>query len=110
MDVFLDGKNACRLTDKQFHNHYNTVNMQGNLDPPVISLWSKIDAVIAICYYISRLLGGTPNKRTNRKNKERNLYQNCLDGLLKDYEQMQKEIGFPSKILGETRYTRDRRR
>jgi Domain of unknown function (DUF4150) len=27
MDVFLEGKNACRLSDKQFHNHYNTVNM-----------------------------------------------------------------------------------
>lgn len=28
-DVKMDGKNACRLTDKKFHNHENTVNMSG---------------------------------------------------------------------------------
>ena len=28
-DVKLDGKNACRLTDKMFHNHENTVDAQG---------------------------------------------------------------------------------
>jgi len=29
MDVFLEGKNACRLTDKMLMNHGNTVNMSG---------------------------------------------------------------------------------
>jgi hypothetical protein len=28
-DVKLQGKGACRLTDKMFHNHMNTVNMAG---------------------------------------------------------------------------------
>lgn len=28
-DVKIDGKNACRLTDKKFHNHENTVNLSG---------------------------------------------------------------------------------
>ncbi len=28
-DVKLEGKAACRLTDKMFHNHQNTVNMAG---------------------------------------------------------------------------------
>lgn len=28
-DVKLEGKGACRLTDKMFHNHENTVNMSG---------------------------------------------------------------------------------
>ncbi len=28
-DVKLQGKAACRLTDKMFHNHQNTVNMSG---------------------------------------------------------------------------------
>ena len=28
-DVKLEGKGACRLTDKMFHNHRNTVNMSG---------------------------------------------------------------------------------
>ncbi len=31
MDVFLEGKNACRLTDKKLMNHGNTVNMGGFL-------------------------------------------------------------------------------
>lgn len=29
MDVKFEGKGACRLTDKMFHNHQNTVNMAG---------------------------------------------------------------------------------
>jgi hypothetical protein len=34
-DVKMDGKNACRLTDKKFHNHENTVNIAGVLQQPV---------------------------------------------------------------------------
>lgn len=30
-DVQLEGKGACRLTDKMFHNHNNTVNMAGEI-------------------------------------------------------------------------------
>lgn len=30
-DVKLEGKGACRLTDKMFHNHNNTVNMAGEI-------------------------------------------------------------------------------
>jgi hypothetical protein len=32
-DVKLDGKNACRLTDKMFHNQENTVNAMGVKGP-----------------------------------------------------------------------------
>lgn len=32
-DVKMEGKNACRHTDKKFHNHKNTVNLGGNTDP-----------------------------------------------------------------------------
>ena len=34
-DVKLEGKGACRLTDKMFHNHQNTVNAAGKVHPPV---------------------------------------------------------------------------
>ena len=34
-DVKMDGENACRHTDKKFHNHKNTVDLAGNLDPAV---------------------------------------------------------------------------
>src|SRR5690606_8089663 len=32
-DVKMDGKNACRHTDKKFHNNQNAANLAGNLDP-----------------------------------------------------------------------------
>jgi uncharacterized Zn-binding protein involved in type VI secretion len=35
-NVKMDGKNVCRLMDKKLHNHENTVNLAGNLQPPVI--------------------------------------------------------------------------
>ena len=35
MDVMMDGANVCRLTDKQFHNQHNTVNMGGHLETPL---------------------------------------------------------------------------
>lgn len=36
-DVKLEGKGACRLTDKMFHNHLNTVNMSGKEHNPVVT-------------------------------------------------------------------------
>jgi len=32
-DVMMDGKNACRHTDKKFHNNQNAADLQGNFDP-----------------------------------------------------------------------------
>jgi len=32
-DVKMDGKNACRHTDKKFHNNKNTVDLAGEVDP-----------------------------------------------------------------------------
>ncbi len=34
-DVKMDGANACRLTDKKFQNHQNTVDMAGDVQPPL---------------------------------------------------------------------------
>ena len=35
-DVKFEGKGACRLTDKMFHNHRNTVNMGGLLQVIIV--------------------------------------------------------------------------
>jgi len=35
IDVKMEGRNVCRLTDKMFHNHGNTVNMGGLLQQPL---------------------------------------------------------------------------
>lgn len=37
-DVFFEGKPACRLTDKMFMNHRNTVNMAGLVQDPLPEL------------------------------------------------------------------------
>jgi len=36
-DVKLEGKSACRLTDKMFHNHQNTVNAAGKIHSPLVT-------------------------------------------------------------------------
>ena len=43
-DVKMDGSNACRLSDKKFQNHENTVDLAGTFQPPVIpglTLWQS---------------------------------------------------------------------
>jgi hypothetical protein len=35
LDVKLEGKGACRLSDKMFHNMQNTVNAAGAINPPL---------------------------------------------------------------------------
>ncbi|CAN5718412.1 hypothetical protein BH11PSE13_BH11PSE13_11370 [soil metagenome] len=35
-DVKMDGSNACRLSDKKFQNHENTVDLGGTLQVPVL--------------------------------------------------------------------------
>lgn len=42
-DVKMDGKNACRHTDKKFHNNQNTVDLAGNADPVMPPGLSKED-------------------------------------------------------------------
>lgn len=44
-DVKLEGKAACRLTDKMFHNHRNTVNMAGEIQDPKAT--KEIDCMAA---------------------------------------------------------------
>src|SRR6185312_7875359 len=46
-DVKMDGENACRHTDKKFHNHKNTVDLAGNLDPAVAAA-AELDIRCAI--------------------------------------------------------------
>lgn len=50
MDVKIEGQNACRLTDKKFHNHGNTVNaageMQSNPGASPKCTWDEDGAII----------------------------------------------------------------
>ena len=46
-DVKYEGKGACRLTDKMFHNHQNTVNLGGKIHAPVVV--GPVDAATKAC-------------------------------------------------------------
>jgi hypothetical protein len=46
-DVKMDGKNACRLTDKKFQNHENTVDLAGLFQFPV--LVEQADPECTVC-------------------------------------------------------------
>jgi hypothetical protein len=46
-DVKIDGKNACRLTDKKFQNHENTVDLAGLFQFPVLVV--QTDPECTVC-------------------------------------------------------------
>ena len=73
-DVKLEGKGACRLTDKMFHNQQNTVNMGGLLQAP-IDAWPEL---VELCLIICQC-DKTPEKSTSGKSK---LKQNCVKNAL----------------------------
>ncbi len=55
-DVKLQGKAACRLTDKMFHNHQNTVNMAGELQAALKAFMEIICPLI--CEIIEKIAKG----------------------------------------------------
>src|SRR5262245_38083749 len=48
-DVKLQGKGACRLTDKMFHNHQNTENMGGELQGPILANTGELVELKILC-------------------------------------------------------------
>jgi uncharacterized Zn-binding protein involved in type VI secretion len=48
-DVKMDGKNACRHTDKKFHNHKNTVDLAGNQDPALALAAKILQEIVCAC-------------------------------------------------------------
>lgn len=76
-DVKLEGKAACRLTDKMFHNHQNTVNMGGLLQAILAVI--KIDPTKGcqmLLDYIEQLIG---EGQTGKQNGIRGLEERFQD-------------------------------
>ena len=73
-DVKLEGKGACRLTDKMFHNHQNTVNMGGLLQAP-IEAWPEL---LVLCLIICLC----DKTRTASASGKRNRKQGCVEDTL----------------------------
>ncbi|MCB1917197.1 MAG: DUF4150 domain-containing protein [Rhodocyclaceae bacterium] len=49
-DVKMEGKGACRLTDKKFQNHENTVDLAGILQVPVGLLETDLKQIAKDCH------------------------------------------------------------
>src|SRR5215510_14042047 len=62
-DVTLEGKGACRLTDKMFHNHQNTVNMAG-LIQPTLEMAAREGDIYFLCFLLCEsIMEGNPSQR-----------------------------------------------
>jgi Domain of unknown function (DUF4150) len=75
-DVSLEGKGACRLTDKMFHNHQNTVNMGGLLQAPIDAWPELIELCVIICQCDKE-----PTKSASGKTDQK---QRCVENTLND--------------------------
>lgn len=83
MDVFIDGDNACRLTDKQAHNHFNAFNMQGQDEPPLpqgIADGQLKFLCMIFCICLESPEIGT-GRRTNIGGGSQQ-HQDCVEGML----------------------------
>ena len=76
-DVKLQGKAACRLTDKMFHNHQNTVNMAGVIQKTLTV--GKVDAATKACKDAAkgRDKDRNKNKKSPSKKPTQQSYNNC---------------------------------
>ncbi len=72
-DSFLEGKNACRLTDKLFMNHRNTVCLAGFINPII----NKIKDINAACKaqieMIDEIIGEGRKGKSGKYYKDRGL-------------------------------------
>ncbi len=69
-DVKLDGKNACRLSDKMMMNHGNTVCLSGNTGIPVQGATISRECTEAVETMDKVLNGSSTNKSIKQREQE----------------------------------------
>ena len=102
-DVKMDGKNACRHTDKKFHNKKNTVNLAGGIDPAVAQ--AGLQALRDIVCEWDRLLDqaqGNREEKANCRKLGEQKHDCCNDGIKLHNKQgksprLQTEMGYKEK-------------
>jgi hypothetical protein len=90
-DVKMDGENACRHTDKKFHNHKNTVDLAGNIDP-LAGVRAMTDFVCG-CHQLAPKPGENCRQLGERKHK-------CVNDAIKNHN----DQGGEPKLQGEKGY------
>jgi hypothetical protein len=72
-DVKMDGKNACRLTDKKFQNHENTADMGGVVQLPTIVGDTPEELVACAIYCCDKEATYDQSKRNLKKHKKKDI-------------------------------------
>lgn len=90
-DVKMDGKNACRLTDKKFQNHENTADLAGVLQQPLAVTEAKLQEICCEC----------------EKETEPGPYDDCASLGAKKHACCEEKLTFEKGIAGERGYKRD---
>jgi hypothetical protein len=100
-DVKMDGKNACRLSDKKFQNHENTVDLFGAIQVPVMPNASPEDFLKEIaCRCDKKRANNYENgKRMSCRRAGEVKHECCEDAL-----QRHAASGNPPKMAGEQGY------
>jgi hypothetical protein len=107
-DVKMDGKNACRHTDKKFHNNKNTVDLQGNSDPGTVTPEALLRDIAKQC---NDAVNNDEAKQIQNKKKKRTCQKlgqdkhKCCEEKIQDHRSKNPPDGDP-KIEGETGYNR----
>lgn len=77
-DVKMDGKNACRLTDKKFQNHENTVDLAGTAQLAVAI--STLEKMVCDCH------NNTKPKRDSTCTSLGTEKHNCVNEAIKNHK------------------------
>lgn len=100
-DVKMDGKNACRLSDKKFQNHENTVNLSGEIQAIVATRMAQLKQFACECNeeIKDKKADGTDNERSCQFLGV--LKHKCCEAKIRDHTRQ----GPKSGIKGETGYS-----
>ena len=107
-DVKMDGKNACRHSDKKFHNNQNTVDLQGNTDPAIAGAEDLLRKIAKQC---NEDVNNDEAKQIENKKKKRTCQKlgqdkhKCCEGKVQDHRDKNPPDGNP-KVEGEKGYNR----
>ena len=100
-DVKMDGKNACRLSDKKFQNHENTADLSGEIQAIVATRMAQLQKFACECNeeIENEESPGVANKRTCQFLGV--LKHKCCEAKIRDHTRQ----GSKSGVKGETGYS-----
>jgi hypothetical protein len=103
-DVKMDGKNACRLSDKKFQNHENTVDLGGEFQSPAAAQATLAQWVKDCDQSVTKSKGGK-KKSCQQLGREKH---DCMEKKIEDYRKKnpQSDPAPPGHPEGERGYPR----